>query len=81
MLRRRDPPDAHPLSAYHSGGHAYLCAVMDCHSRNVLGWAASNAMEPGLCLEALDNALPATGSVPEVFIADPGCKFTSALAL
>ena len=43
------------------GGHAYLCAVMDWYSRKVLGWAISNTMETGLCLEALENALIATG--------------------
>ena len=26
-------------------GHAYLCAVMDWHTRYVLGWAVSNTME------------------------------------
>jgi transposase InsO family protein len=30
------------------GGHAYLCAVMDWHSRRVLGWALSNTMEAGM---------------------------------
>ena len=58
-------------------GHAYLCAVMDWHSRKVLGWAVSNTMETGLCLKALDNALKATGSVPEIFNTDQGCQFTS----
>ena len=56
------------------GGHAYLCAVMDWHSRKVLGWAVSNTMETGLCLEAL----AATGRVPEIFNTDQGCQFTSA---
>ena len=60
------------------GGHAYLCAVMDWHSRKVLGWAVSNTMETGLCLEALENALAATGCVPEIFNTDQGCQFTSA---
>ncbi len=60
------------------GGHAYLCAVMDWHSRRVLGWAVSNTMETGLCLEALENALAATGRVPEIFNTDQGCQFTSA---
>jgi putative transposase len=60
------------------GGHAYLCAVMDWASRKVLGWAVSNTMETGLCLEALENALAATGSIPEIFNTDQGCQFTSA---
>ena len=59
-------------------GHAYLCAVMDWYSRKVLGWAVSNTMETGLCLEALENALAATGRVPEIFNTDQGCQFTSA---
>lgn len=60
------------------GGSAYLCAVMDWYSRKVLGWAVSNTMETGLCLKALDNALVATGRVPEIFNTDQGCQFTSA---
>ena len=60
------------------GGHAYLCAVMDWYSRKVLGWAVSNTMETRLCLEALENALTATGRVPEIFNTDQGCQFTSA---
>jgi putative transposase len=59
-------------------GHAYLCAVMDWHSRKVLGWALSNTMGTDLCLEALENALAATGRVPEIFNTDQGCQFTSA---
>jgi len=59
------------------GGHAYLCAVMDWHSRKVLGWAVSNTMETGLCLEALENALSDTGQVPEIFNTDQGCQFTA----
>ena len=34
-------------------GHAYLCAVMDWHTRKVLGWAVSNTMDTELCLNAL----------------------------
>lgn len=58
-------------------GHAYLCAVMDWYSRKVLGWAVSNTMETGLCLEALENALLNTGETPEIFNTDQGCQFTS----
>ena len=58
-------------------GHAYLCAVMDWHSRKVLGWAVSNTMETGLCLSALNQALTKTGRQPEIFNTDQGCQFTS----
>jgi putative transposase len=60
------------------GGSAYLCAVMDWYSRKVLGWAVSNTMGTGLCLDALDKALCSTGKVPEIFNTDQGCQFTSA---
>lgn len=59
-------------------GSAYLCAVMDWHSRKVLGWAVSNTMGTTLCLEALEKALKNTGKVPEIFNTDQGCQFTSA---
>ena len=59
------------------GGNAYLCAVMDWHSRRVLGWSVSNTMETGLCLEALEKAFANTGQVPEIFNTDQGCQFTS----
>ena len=59
-------------------GHAYLCAVMDWHSRKVLGWSISNTMGTDLCLEALERAVSSTGRVPEIFNTDQGCQFTSA---
>ena len=59
-------------------GHAYLCAVMDWHSRHVLGWAVSNTMGTDLCLEALEMALSSTGRFPEIFNTDQGSQFTSA---
>jgi len=59
-------------------GHGYLCAVMDWHSRKVLGWALSNTMDVGLCMEALERVFEATGRVPEIFNTDQGSQFTSA---
>ena len=59
-------------------GNAYLCAVMDWHSRKVLGWALSNTMDAGLCIEALKRALETAGRVPEIFNTDQGSQFTSA---
>ena len=58
-------------------GNANLCAVMDWHSRKVLGWELSNTMDSGLCLRALEKALARTGRVPEIFNTDQGCQFTS----
>lgn len=58
-------------------GHAYLCAVMDWHSRKVLGWELSNTMDTGLCLRALNQAIANTGCAPEIFNTDQGSQFTS----
>jgi putative transposase len=58
-------------------GHAYLCAVMDWHSRKVLGWEVSNTMDTGLCLRALEKAIAKARCVPEIFNTDQGCQFTS----
>ncbi len=61
------------------GGDAYLCAVMDWHSRKVLGWALSNTMGTGLCLEALGRAKACSGGrLPAIFNTDQGSQFTSA---
>ena len=56
-----------------SCGFLYLVAVMDWHSRYVLAWRLSNtprpgrgqALEAGLCAEALEEAL--SQGRPEVF--------------
>lgn len=61
------------------GGKAYLCAVMDWHSRKVLGWKVSNTLDTALCLNALDNALRDTGKIPDIFNTDQGCQFTSGM--
>jgi putative transposase len=58
-------------------GSAYLCAVMDWHTRCVLGWAVSNTMDVSLCLLALDRAKAFAGCVPEIFNTDQGSQFTS----
>jgi putative transposase len=58
-------------------GHAYLCAVMDWHSRKVLGWAVSNTMDARLTAEALTAALAQSRGLPEIFNTDQGSQFTS----
>jgi putative transposase len=59
-------------------GHAYLCAVMDWHSRKVLGWAVSNTMDGSLSETALAAAVEVCGRLPEIFNTDQGSQFTSA---
>ena len=56
-------------------GFCYLVAVMDWHSRFVLSWSVSLAMELEFCLEALARALRA--AQPEIFNSDQGSQFTS----
>ena len=57
-------------------GYMYLVAIMDWHSRRVLSWRVSNAMDTGFCVEALDEALRRYGA-PGIFNTDQGSQFTS----
>lgn len=59
------------------GGHMYLCAVMDWFSRKILAWRISNTMDASFCLDALNAAVAAAGTVPEIFNTDQGSQFTS----
>ena len=58
------------------GGFAYLCAIMDWHSRRVLAWELSNTMDTDFCQRALHCALARNNS-PEIFNTDQGSQFTS----
>ena len=49
-------------------GFLYLVAVMDWHSRYVVGWRLSTTLEAGFCAEALTEALGR--GRPEVFNTD-----------
>lgn len=57
-------------------GFLYLVAIMDCSTRAVLAWRLSNTMDPGFCVEALEEALARHGK-PEIFNTDQGSQFTS----
>ena len=59
-------------------GNAYLCTVLDWHTRCELGSSVSNTMDVALCLSALHKAKARAGCVPEIFNTDQGCQFTSA---
>lgn len=58
-------------------GFAYLVAVIDWYSRQVLAWRLSNTLDTGFCVEALSEALGRYGT-PEIFNTDQGSQFTSA---
>ena len=58
------------------GSFVYLAAVMDWHTRCVLGWELSNTMDVSFCIEAVKKALQ-TGRRPEIFNTDQGSQFTS----
>jgi putative transposase len=57
-------------------GFVCLVAIMDWHSRKVLGWRLSNTLDAGFCVAALNEALAKYGR-PEIFNTDQGCQFTS----
>ena len=56
-------------------GFVYLVAVLDWHSRYVLGWELSNTLDTAFCLQALEDAL--RRGPPEIFNTDQGVQFTS----
>lgn len=58
------------------GGNAYLCAVIDWHSRYVLAWELSNTLDAAFCVRAVQRAMT-QHAVPEIFNTDQGCQFTS----
>jgi len=58
-----------------SGGFVYLMAVIDWHSRYVLGWALSNTLEADFCIEAVGNIV--ANKQCEIFNTDQGAQFTT----
>lgn len=58
-------------------GFMYLAAVIDWYSRHVLSWRLSNTLESLFCVDAVEDALAATGHQPEIFNTDQGVQFTS----
>jgi putative transposase len=58
-------------------GFAYLAAVVDWFSREVLAWRLSITLSADFRVEALEEALGRHGR-PEIFKSDQGSQFTSA---
>ncbi len=56
-------------------GFMYLSALIDVHSRYVIGWSLSNTLETSSCIEALCRGLEV--ATPVIINSDQGCQFTS----
>lgn len=57
-------------------GFMYLVAIIDLHSRFVVGWSISNSLEADFCIEVLKQSIEKYGK-PEIFNTDQGVQFTS----
>jgi putative transposase len=57
-------------------GFMYLCAVIDLHTRFVIGWGLSNSMTAEWCTEIVADAIAKHGK-PEILNSDQGSQFTS----
>lgn len=58
-------------------GFMYLCAIIDLHSRYVVGWGISNTMSAEWCTEIVQQSIDLHGK-PEIINSDQGSQFTSA---
>jgi len=57
-------------------GFMYLVAIIDVHSRYIVGWDISNTMEADWVVKTINNAIAAHGK-PEIINSDQGSQFTS----
>lgn len=57
-------------------GFMYLCAIIDVHTRFVVGWGISNTMTAEWCTEIVKHATSIHGN-PEILNSDQGSQFTS----
>lgn len=57
-------------------GYMYLCAIIDVHTRFVVGWSLSNTMTAEWCLSILQQAVMKHGK-PQIINTDQGSQFTS----
>jgi putative transposase len=56
--------------------HMYLTAIIDWHSRYLVGWELSDTLDAAPVLEAIRKAIGRYGK-PEIINSDQGCQFTS----
>jgi putative transposase len=57
-------------------GHMYLTALIDWHSRYLIGWELSDTLDTAPVLKAVQNAIEKHGT-PAVINSDQGSQFTS----
>ena len=57
-------------------GHMYLTAIIDWHSRFIVGWSLSDTLDTAPVIEALTRALEQYG-IPSIINSDQGSQFTS----
>lgn len=57
-------------------GFMYLCALIDLHTRYVVGWGVSNTMTAEWCCEIVQEAIGRHGT-PGIINSDQGSQFTS----
>ena len=58
------------------GGHMYLAAILDWHSKSVLAWKLSSVMDTTLATDVLKEAINRYGT-PDIFNTDQGSQYTS----
>jgi putative transposase len=57
-------------------GFLYLFAIIDLHSRYVVGWSLSSTMSSQRCVDTVEQAIALYG-VPQMINSDQGSRFTS----
>lgn len=57
-------------------GFMYLTAIIDVHSRYIVGWSLSNTMDAEWCKETVEAAIERHGA-PEIINTDQGAQYTS----
>ena len=58
-------------------GYMYLYAVIDVHSRYIVGWRFSNTLDKSNCIELMEECIAKHGK-PEIVNTDQGSQYTSA---
>ena len=58
------------------GGFMYLYAVIDVHSRFIVGWRLSNTLSANNCYELIEDCIRVYGA-PEIINSDQGVQYTT----